>query len=908
MTQILKTTLIHLAGAMAVAACAAAAPVDYLLEVKPLLAQQCYKCHGASQQKGGLRLDTAAFARKGGERGAAIRPGRSGESLLMQAVQGLHSEISRMPYKKPALSNEQIALLQRWIDEGAQAPADEQPEKSKHWAFVPPERPVPPPVSHRDAARNPIDQFILGRLDQEGIAPSPEADRATLIRRLSLDLTGLTPSPIEVDQFLSDTRPNAWERLVDRLLASPHYGERWGRWWLDAARYADSNGYSIDAPRQIWKYRDWVVNALNCDLPFDRFAIEQLAGDLLPSATLEQKIATGFHRNTQINQEGGIDPEQFRVECVVDRVNTTATVFLGVTLACAQCHDHKFDPFTQHDYYRMFAFFNNQTEDGHGKAAPLGMLEVPGEFEPSDGIERQIAELEEDLDRYLNTRGSELQKWEQSLTPEEIAKLKPPVQEAIKVAFADRTPRQKRAVYAAFRGDDPEFKQRDSRLTKLLRREPKPVTTLVMQELSEPRQAHVLIKGDFTRPGDKVTPGVPEILRPLGSREDGTSESWNRPQPGSPSQKREHHSVAPVHHAAASVIAASGASRNERPLHPLPGGEGRGEGGSTSELTSDETKQPSGPSSSAANRLDLGRWIVAPDNPLTARVIVNRVWQQYFGRGIVETENDFGTQGIPPTHPELLDWLACEFMSQPAAASPLPPVNPSTAWSLKRLHRLIVTSATYRRSSKLRPDLREVDSNNRLLARQNRLRLDAEVVRDVALAASGLLSRKMGGPPVYPPQPEGVMNLGQVKRVWKASEGEDRYRRAIYTHFWRATPHPALAVFDAPDGFSACTRRLRSDTPLQALTLLNDRQFHEFARALAERLLNENLRSDAERIDSGFRLCLARRPAPEERQRLQDLLDAEQHRGAGDAQTRQNEAWTTVARVLLNLDETITRE
>ena len=650
---------------------------------------------------------------------------------------------------------------------------------------------------------------------------------------------------------------------------------------------------------------------------------------MLPNATLEQKIATGFHRNTQINQEGGIDPEQFRVECVLDRVNTTATVFLGVTLGCAQCHDHKFDPFTQRDYYRMFAFFNSQSEDGHGKAAPVGMLEVPGEFEPTDGVEKEIAELEEDLDRYLNTHGSAVQKWEQSLTPEETAKLQPAVREAIQVAFAQRTPRQKRAVYASFRGDDPEFKQREARLAKLLKREPKPVTTLVVQELSEPRPTHVLVKGDFTRPGEPVAPGVPEILPPLGSGGGALraaalqQEPRNRP-------------------------GAEDAS-------PSPGGEGRGEGGRFSKGVLENHPgvgtTRSNTSADRLNRLDLARWIVATNNPLTARVIVNRVWQQYFGRGIVETENDFGTQGIPPTHPELLDWLACEFVSpvgSPPASSlqpfkiPLekPPgegtgptrhgvsrgntvgrvpsrgepdvfersVTPSTAWSLKRLHRLIVTSATYRQSSKRRPDLLEVDPNNRLLARQNRLRLDAEAVRDMALAASGLLSTKMGGPPVYPPQPDGVMNLGQIKRAWKASEGEDRYRRGIYTQFWRATPHPALAVFDAPDGFSACTRRLRSNTPLQALTLLNDRQFYEFARALADRLLNEGPRTDAARLDDAFRLCLARPPAAEERKRLQQLLAAELHRGAGDGKGNRNEAWTTVARVLLNLDETITRE
>src|SRR6266511_983125 len=789
MTQILKTTLIHLAGAMAVAACAAAAPVDYLLEVKPLLAQQCYKCHGVSQQKGGLRLDTAAFARKGGERGAAIRPGRSGESLLMQAVQGLHNEISRMPYKIPALSGEQIALLQRWIDEGAQAPADEQPEKSKHWAFVPPERPVPPPVSHRDAARNPIDQFILGRLDQEGIAPSPEADRATLIRRLSLDLTGLTPSPIEVDQFLSDTRPNAWERLVDRLLASPHYGERWGRWWLDAARYADSNGYSIDAPRQIWKYRDWVVNALNCDLPFDRFAIEQLAGDLLPSATLEQKIATGFHRNTQINQEGGIDPEQFRVESVVDRVNTTATVFLGVTLGCAQCHDHKFDPFTQRDYYRMFAFFNSTVEDGHGKGTPGGVLEIPGEFEGVESLKQELEEVEEDLDRFLNTKGSEQQKREQQLTAEQRAKLKPDVEKILNVPFAERTKKQKRVAYAAFQPDDPEFASRNARLKKLEKREPKRVTTLVMRELAAPRDTHLLIKGDFTRPGEAVTPGTPEFLTPLApDLNPALNPNLNptltpslQPNPSTDleSKSRIKSKTEDPFGALSSTPVLPG---------PLPTSAPRGEG--------------------IATRLDLARWIVATNNPLTARVLVNRVWQQYFGRGLVETENDFGTQGALPTHPELLDWLAWELMApaapvessnrsivkseqpdRPASRfndSTIQRFNDSTLWSLKHLHRLIVTSAAYRQSSRVRPEFRYNDPNNKLLARQSRRRLDAEVVRDVALADSGLLSRKMGGQQVYPPQPAGVMSLGQSNRDWKPSAGADRHRRGVYTWFWRA--------------------------------------------------------------------------------------------------------------------------
>jgi hypothetical protein len=833
---------------------AEATPVDYTREVKPLLAAHCYKCHGASQQKGGLRLDTAAFARQGGKHGPAVQPGRSAASLLVQLVEGTHADLARMPYKKPPLAGAQIALLKAWIDQGASAPTDEQPETAAHWAFVAPVRPpVPNLVNRKSKIVNPIDSFILARLTAAGIAPSPEADRVTLIRRLSLDLLGLPPSPAEVDEFLRDRRPDAYERLVERLLASPHYGERWGRWWLDVARYADSNGYSIDAPRSIWKYRDWVIAAFNRDLPFDRFVIWQLAGDLvdtnslaLPAgvSALEPLIATGFHRNTQINQEGGIDPEQFRVESVVDRVNTTATAFLGVTLGCAQCHDHKFDPFTQRDYYRLFAFFNSTVEEGHGKGAPGGVLEIPGEFEGGESLQKEIEELEEDLDRYLNIQGSELQKWEQSLASDQLAQLKPEVREVLQVPFAGRTPRQKRLAYAAFKPDDPEFKSRHAKLTKLEKREPKPVTTLVMRELETPRETRLLIKGDFTRPGDAVTPGVPASLPPL-------------------------------------------------------------------------------PATGRPTRLDLARWIVATNNPLTARVIVNRVWQPYFGRGLVETENDFGTQGIPPTHPDLLDWLACEFMEpetaveawkrsivEPKGTATIQRLSDSTVqrWSLKHLHRLIVTSATYRQSSRARPDLRDVDPDNKLLARQNRLRLDAEIVRDVALAASGLLARKIGGPPVFPPQPDGVMTLGQVKRDWKPSAGEDRHRRGVYTHFWRATPHPALAVFDAPDAFSTCTRRLRSNTPLQALTLLNDEQFHELARGLAGRVMREASAGNGARLDYAFRLCVARPPARGERERLQELFTAELADAAGDGQARQAEAWTTVARVLLNLDETITRE
>ena len=818
-------------------------------------------------------MDTAAFVVKGGENGPGIKPGKASESLLIQALKGTHDDISQMPYKKPPLKPEQIALIEKWVDEGAKAPADEAPESGKHWAFIPPAPVVPPQVNNSNWVHNAIDHFILARLEKEKISPAPPADRITLLRRVTLDLTGLLPTPAEVTAFLNDPRPTAYRQVVERLLSSERYGERWGRFWLDVARYADSNGYSIDAPRSIWPYRDWVIKALNQDLPFDQFTIEQLAGDLLPKPTLDQKIATGFNRNTQINQEGGIDPEQFRVESVMDRVNTTATAFLGLTLACAQCHDHKFDPLTQKEYYQFYAFFNNTIEDGHGKGAPEGMLEIPGELEAPENQQKELEEAEADLERFLDTKGSELVKLEEALSVEEKAKLKPEVAKILEVPFAQRDRKQKRLAYLTFRGEDNDFKTRNAKLTKLEKRQPKPVTTLVMVERPEQRKSTVFIKGDFTRPGDAVQPGVPAIMNPLKALVSATNTSRKiTASTSTDTLKRE------LQTSLSSAPQIFGA--------PIKSKEG--------ESDSAVSKTTNAVSGLGANRLDLARWIVDPANPLTARVTVNRVWQQYFGRGIVETENDFGTQGIPPTHPELLDWLAQQLISR--------------GWSLKELHRLIVLSATYQQSSKVRPDLAVVDPVNKLLARQTRLRLDAEVVRDVSLSASGLLSAKLGGPGVFPPQPAGVMNLGQSRRDWKPSTGSDRYRRGVYTFFWRATPHPALMVFDSPDAFSSCTRRARSNTPLQALTLLNDEAFHEFAQGLAARVLSAPSTSDDQRLERAFEYCFARTPKPEEKKRLSELLQMELRRSTGEPAAVQKDAWTMVSRVLLNLDEFITRE
>ena len=801
----------------ALAATAGAAPVDFAREIQPILSDNCYHCHGpdSSGRKAGLRLDLRAAAFAGGKSGlAAIVPGKPEDSELVARIFSHDSEeVMPSPESNKTLTAAQKDLLRRWIAEGA--------TWSEHWAYVAPTRPPLPTIGNRQSPiANPIDAFILARLAAAKITPSPAADRTTLIRRVSFDLTGLPPTLAETEAFLADSARDpraAYEKLVDRLLASPHYGERWARTWLDVARYSDSNGYSIDAPRQIWKYRDWVVAALNRDQPYDEFVIEQLAGDLLPNPTTEQKIATGFNRNTQINQEGGIDPEQFRIESVMDRVANFGSAFLGLTVNCCQCHDHKFDPLPQRDYYRLFAFFNSTVDDGHGKSTPGGTLSFAGETNAPTRLSAEIEEARNDLELYLNTRGQDYAAWLASLTPSARAQLRPTVATAVTLPWDKQTLAQRRAVYATFRrdGDDPEFTTRNEKLAALERRESKAVTTLVMSELPKPRESVVFIKGDFTRPGDKVTPGTPGILPPL---------------------------------------------------------------------------RAAGPQ---ANRLDLARWLFAPDHPLTARVMVNRIWQQYFGLGLVETENDFGSQGAPPTHPELLDWLATEFRAQ--------------KWSMKAMHRLIVTSETYQRSSVARPDLELADPLNKLLARQNRLRLDAELVRDVALSASGLFVPKLGGPPVFPPQPDGVMNLGQVRRTWIASTGPDRYRRALYTHHWRATPHPAVAVFDAPDGFSACTRRLRSNTPLQALTLLNDLQFFEFAEALAARVLREGGDRDTARLDYAFRLCVSRPPTAAERDRLLALLRELQTPTATDPAATPQAAWTTVARVLLNLDETITR-
>ena len=807
-------------------------------EVRPLLSTKCAACHNDKLLTSGLSVGSRESILMGGNRGQAAFPGSPEDSLLIHATR--HTDELKMP-PGGKLAPEEIAALVRWVQLGlpwpaaarAKGPSD---DSSTHWSFQPIRRPRPPEVSQESWVRNPIDRFILARIENKGLTPSPEAGRTTLIRRLYIDLVGLLPAPEEVDAFVNDDRPDAYEQLVDQVLDSPHYGERWGRHWLDLARYADSNGYNNDGERKIWMYREWVIQALNRDLPFDRFVIEQIAGDLLPNPTKQQIVATGFHRNTLLNLEGGVDFEQYRVEAVVDRVDTTGMAFLGLTLGCARCHDHKFDPVTQQEFYRFFAFFNSIDElsgefkdrEGRKRAfEPVLEFGTPEQHARRGAIRAQLKVMEEELESYRDQLLEKQSEWEASLDGDALEKLTPGQRAILDIPMEERHQAQHEAIRSAYFAQDLGLQERNKAIAAVRKIEPEIPSTLVMRELPKPRPTHVLLGGEFLNKGIPVEPGTPAALPPL-------------------------------------------------------------------------------PRQDVYNRVDLARWLVSEKNPLTPRVTMNRIWQRYFGRGIVETENDFGTQGTLPTHPGLLDWLSAEFIEQ--------------RWSLKAMHRLILTSAAYRQSSAHRTETTAKDPRNDLLARQNRLRVESEIVRDLALSASGMLTPAIGGPSVFPSQPPDVM----IRRTWTESSGSARYRRGMYTHFWRTSPHPGLMVFDSPDALTMTTKRNRSNTPLQALTLLNDAGFQEFAQGLAQRVLDELPdASNSERAEHAFRLCLSRPPQEQEKERLERLLalqlddfrthpdeakealPLELHNGADVPETA---AWTMVSGVLLNLDEFITRE
>lgn len=748
------------------------AEVDFNKEIRPILNDVCIACHGGVKRAGGLSLQFREEALKEGESGAhGIVPGKPEESeAFLRLITEEKSE--RMPKKAPRLQPQQIARMKQWIAEGA--------KWADHWAYTPLQKPRVPEL----AGLQPIDAFVRTRLATEQLSPAPAASRAALLRRVSLDLTGLPPTLEEVATFESDPTAGAFERQVDRLLTSPHFGERWASLWMDLARYADTKGYEKDSTRAMWPYRDWLIQAFNSDLPFDQFTIKQLAGDLLPDATEADRIATALHRLTSTNDEGGTDDEEFRTAAVLDRVNTTWEAWMGTSIGCAQCHDHPYDPFRQKEFYQAVAYFNNTADADRDDETPtLELYRDPAERAKYEGAKAEVMRRQSERD---------VLKKETAANPGTL--------ETAEAALKTAT------------------KQRDD-LRKAITQLP------VMVELggAQVRKSHVFIRGNWMSKGEEVQPGTPGSLPPL----------------------------------------------------------------STDALR---------------DRLGLAQWMVARENPLTARVAVNRFWEQLFGVGLVETAEDFGTKGEVPTHPELLDWLAASFRDE-------------LGWSMKRLLREMVLSETYRQENRATPELVERDPRNRLLARGPRVRLTAEMVRDNALAVAGLLSSEMGGPSVMPYLPEGVLPPSPYSgAVWKTSPGEGAHRRALYTFWKRSNPYPSLVLFDSAERTLCTSRRLRTNTPLQALVTMNDPVYVEAAKALAQRMRQEGGEDVNAQLAHGWKLATLMSPPPAALEKLRGLhaeslahFQADAAAAGKLAGTPEHAALTNVATVLLNLDQVLTK-
>jgi mono/diheme cytochrome c family protein len=1010
---------------------APAAPVDkdldFARDIYPILQRSCFECHGPEKQKGKLRLDSREGLLRGGRSGPPVVAGKADESDLYRRIVLPKGSKGIMPDRGEALSAEQAALVRRWIDQGSPWPETVRP--ARHWAYRKPAQPALPALKDAQWPKNPIDHFVLARLEKEGLRPSPEADRATLIRRVTLDLTGLPPMPAEVDAFLADRSADAYDKLVDRLLASPQFGPRWARPWLDLAHYADSHGFQRDDLRDLWAYRDWVIQALNRDMPFDRFTIEQLAGDLLPDASDEQKIATGFGRCAPTNCEAGSEPEETRVNQIIDRINTTAAIWLGTTLECAQCHNHKYDPFTQKEYYQLFAFFNSTAIEAERSNPKVpGSIRFVGPSMPLSGTGNQaerdrLAGMLADLDRQLKERrqtlAQDLPAWEAGLAKALKDAPRKHVLDVADFTSSAGAPHRVLDDKSILLVDDPPDKDT---YTIAVRTRLRDISGFELEALTDPslpgngpgrgdakRPNFVLntfavtaaptggaaqprpvkfrdARASFSQKGYDVKGAIDddpktawainpefhkshwaqfEAEKPLGF-EEGTTFTFTlvqqfgagrtigrlrlsaltgnlkaRPLSAelvaileTPADKRSEAQARKLLDHRADEDAEASRLKEQRTktdrelqalkpattlvMRELPTPR------QTSVFTRGDYRTPGDAvragtpavlhklADGAGNRLALARWLVDRDNPLAARVHANRLWAELFGRGLVSTVEDFGIKGEPPTHPELLDWLAVEFMDN--------------GWSVKKLLRTMVTSATYRQSAKLTPELLARDDQNRLLARGSRFRMDAEMIRDNALAAAGLLSLKQGGPPVRPYQPEGLWNnkVGGERIEYIVSPGEDRYRRGIYVVWKRTSLYPSFVNFDATARLACTVKRSRSNTPLQALTLLNDPVYVEAALALAKRVLTD--RPDAssdDRVRHAFRLCLAREPRDAELRVLRQLLEGQRERAKSDPKAAQAlignfripdgctaaefAAWYAVATALLNLDETITK-
>ena len=1046
------------------------AEIDFQRDVRPIFEEHCYRCHGSIERKGGLRLTNRRDAFQPGDLGIpVIEPGNADLSPLYELVTSTDPD-ERMPKKKDPLPPEKIERIRRWIEAGAPWPT-EADRVEPHWAYRTPKRPAPPAVGDPSWPRNEIDRFVLARLEAESLRPAPEADRRTLARRLHFDLTGLPPTPDEIDAFLADESPDAYERLVDRLLASPAFGEKWARPWLDAARYADSTGFQTDQITPNWPYRDWVIDAINADMPYDEFTIEQLAGDLLPNPTIAQRVATGFNRSAPLNLEVGIHREESRVGQVMDRVNTTSTIWLGSTIECAQCHDHKFDPFRQEEYYRLLAFFNNTPdesrplsevayrpagptvdvplpEDLHGKRdALLQRLQALLEREGALPASAQNARAHfADLASRGDTPGAVA--FARGLLLAQVARQLPSgayeawVEEMRAALFRGEPQwRALRPLYFDGSGGEGVRLLPDGSLLvdgavpdtstyvvkvrtnlggitafqlEAFRDESLPgkgpgrgdveSPDFVVSEIEIRREVAESEKGEENEESEARPIGIYRAVASYDSAQgrvdgaiDGKPETGWSIADGYALQLQAAFLVdEPIAvdgpttfvftirqnagfgktigrfrlsatNAPADVVAAKFSARALR--DPKPDEKlaqhlrteflsSKVDGKIKSELGAlardlealrmptasvmEELAEPRDthlmkrgnyldpgakvtPDTPAVlppmspdlprNRLGLARWLVDPENPLVGRVTVNQWWQEVFGRGLVATPEDFGSQGDRPSHPELLDWLAVELVE--------------SGWSRKRMLREIVTSATYRQSSQpATSETLERDPESVLLTRNPRLRLPAELVRDNALAIAGLLSRKRGGPAVYPPQPDGLWKLtGTLQPTYVASHGDDRYRRGIYTIWRRSSPYPSFVAFDAKDRTACVLRRSRTNTPLQALTLLNDEVYVEAALRLAERILAERPEASVpERTRHGFRLALGREPTDRELAAVAELLAVQQGRlrerdgmadellggvssfaPAAGVDRDQLAAWYFVASALLNLDETITR-
>jgi hypothetical protein len=812
--------------------------LEFNRDVRPILADKCFACHGPDKgkRKADLRLDVEEEAKAPRDGSPAIVAGKPEQSKLVEKITAKDPS-DRMPpakFGKP-LTTREIETLRLWIAQGA--------KWQKHWSRIAPRRPELPKTALAGWARNPIDHFVLARLEEEKLKPSPEADRRTLIRRLSFDFLGLPPRPEEVDAFLADTAPDAYEKLVERLLSSEHFGERMATYWLDLVRFADTAGYHSDNHRDITPYRDYVIKAFNENKHFDRFTIEQLAGDLLPNATVEQRVASGYNRLLQTTEEGGAQAKEYLAKYSADRVRNTSVIWLGATMGCCECHDHKFDPFTTREFYSLAAFFADLKETAVGRQEQTPLLDPNGEA-ALKRLDTALAQAKAAL-AAAPVSEKDLAEWEQQiqarLADSEKAKkekLPPPVLKALKVPADKRSQADKDVLANHYRSQAPQFASLRERVANLEKERQAKVgntaTSLVSTSV-QPRMIRVLPRGNWLDDsGEIVAPNVPASLPPLKF-------------------------------------------------------EGK-----------------------RATRLDLANWMVAPDNPLVARVFVNRLWKLVFGQGIVRTLDDFGAQGTWPSHPELLDWLAVEFRE--------------SGWDIKHMLRLMVTSATYRQTSQCNEQLRQHDPYNYLLCRQGRFRIDAEMVRDNALAVSGLLSRKIGGKSVKPYQPDGYWDyLNFPRRTYQKDTGDDQYRRGLYTYWQRTFLHPSLQAFDAPSREECTVERPRSNTPLQALVLLNDPTYVEAARVLAEETIQKAGAEPAARIQFIYRRAL-NRPTTAAELKLLDTL-YQQHRkqyqadkpaaekllkvgdrpAAKDIDPVELAAWTSVARVVLNLHEAITR-